>query len=154
MGKWQTSVIVPGPREQVFELFTDRENYRKLVAPVGATLVTAGTESRQGAGAIHKLGVGPIGISEQIVSVQPGRSFTYRAVSRLPVHHYIGTVDFHDHPKGTRVDYTLDVEAALPLPGPVLQLMVKGLAGGLARGATRQLRRAARQPGRVGRPGG
>jgi uncharacterized protein YndB with AHSA1/START domain len=141
MGKWHTSVVIPGPREQVFALFTDRENYRKLVGPVGATLVQAGTASRQGEGAIHKLGIGPVGISEQISSVDPGRSFSYRAVTPLPVRHYIGVVVFHDDPAGTRVDYTLDVEAAVPLPGPVMQLLVKGLAGGLARGVTRELRR-------------
>lgn len=140
MGTWRTSVVVPGPRDAVFELFTDRENYRKLVAPVGATLVTAGARSRQGEGAEHKLGVGPIGISEQITSFEPGRRFTYRAVSPLPVRHYIGIVEFHDDPMGTRVDYTLDIEAVVPLPGPVMRLMVKGLAGGLARGATRELR--------------
>ena len=143
MGKWQTSVVVPGSREQVFELFADRENYRRLVGPVGATLVQPGRDTRQGEGAVHKLGVGPIGISEKIVSVDAGHSFTYRAVTPLPVRHYIGIVDFHDDPKGTRVDYTLDVEAAVPLPGPVMKLLVKGLAGGLARGAARELRRRA-----------
>jgi len=141
MGTWQTSVVVPGPRERVFELFIDRENYRNLVGPVGATLVHAGAESRQGPGAIHRVGFGPLGICEQIVSVDPGRSFTYRAVSPLPVRHYIGIVDFHDDPKGTRVDYTLDVEAAVPLPGPIFTIMVRGLAGGLARGVTKELRR-------------
>jgi ribosome-associated toxin RatA of RatAB toxin-antitoxin module len=143
MGKWQTSVVVPGSREAVFALFADRENYRRLVGPVGATLVQPGRDSRQGEGAVHKLGLGPIGISEKITSVDDGRSFTYRAVTPLPVRHYIGIVDFHDDPNGTRVDYTLDVEAAVPLPGPVMKLLVKGLAGGLARGATRELRRRA-----------
>jgi Polyketide cyclase / dehydrase and lipid transport len=141
MGTWRTSVVIPGPRDAVFELFADRENYRRLVGPIGATLVARGTDSRQGTGAIHRLGLGPLGISEQIVSLEPGRSFTYRAVTPLPVRHYIGVVDFHDDPKGTRVDYTLDVEAVVPLPGPVMWLVVKGLAGGLARGATRELRR-------------
>lgn len=140
MGKWHTSVVVPGPRDAVFELFTDRENYRRLVPPVGATLVQAGGTSRQGAGAIHRLGVGPVGIREQITAFDPGHSFSYRAVSRLPVRHYIGVVEFHDDPAGTRVDYTLDVEAAVPLPGPVMRLMVRGLAGGLARGASKYLR--------------
>jgi uncharacterized protein YndB with AHSA1/START domain len=140
MGTWRSSTVIPGPRDEVFDLFTDRENYRRLVAPIGATLVRAGTASRQGSGAIHRVGVGPLGIKEQIVDVDPGRRFTYRAITPLPVRHYIGIVEFHDDAKGTRVDYTLDVEAALPLPGPVMRLMVKALAGGLARGATRVLR--------------
>lgn len=143
MGKAQTSVVVPGPRDEVFELFADRENYRTLVGPIGGTLVKAGSSERQGEGAIHKVGFGPFGISEQIVSIVPGRSFTYRAVTPLPVRHYIGVVDFHDVAGGTRVDYTLDVEAVVPLPAPLLKIMVKGLAGGLARGATKQLRRRA-----------
>jgi hypothetical protein len=141
MGTWRTSVVVDGARADVFDLFADREQYRTLVGPVGATLVRPGTGSRQGEGAIHKVGIGPVGISEQIVSVDEGRSFTYRAVTPLPVRHYIGIVEFHDDPGGTRVDYTLDVESVLPLPGPVMKALVKGLAGGLARGATRELRR-------------
>ncbi|MEO9139512.1 MAG: SRPBCC family protein [Jatrophihabitans sp.] len=141
MATQHVSVIVPGPREQVFELFADRENYRRLVGPVGGTLVKTGSVTRQGSGAIHRIGFGPIGICEQIISLEPGRSFTYRAVTPLPVRHYIGVVEFHDDPKGTRVDYTLDIEAVLPLPGPLVKVMVAGLAGGLARGATRELRR-------------
>lgn len=141
MGKWKTAVVIPGKREDVFDLFTDRENYKNLVGPIGATLVTPGRQARQGEGAVHKLGIGPVGISEEIVSVVPGRSFGYRAVTPLPVRHYKGFVEFFDAPGGTRVEYTLDVEAAVPLPGPVMTLMVKGLAGGLARGATKELRR-------------
>ncbi|MGI8678884.1 MAG: SRPBCC family protein [Jatrophihabitans sp.] len=141
MGRAQTSVIVPGPRDEVFALFADRENYRKLVGPIGGTLVKAGESARQGEGAIHKVGLGPFGISEQIVAIDPGRGFTYRAVTPLPVRHYIGVVEFHDDPSGTRVDYTLDVQAAVPLPAPILKILVKGLAGGLARGATKELRR-------------
>ncbi len=140
MGTWQATVIVPGDRERVFELFTDRENYRNLVGPIGATLTRTGRDSRQGVGAVHKVGVGPLGISEQIVSLVPGRSFTYRAVTPLPVRHYVGVVDFHDDPGGTRVDYTLDVDTVLPLPGPLMQVLVRALAGGLARGATKSLR--------------
>lgn len=143
MGVWRTSVTVEAPREQVFALFADRENYRDLVGPVGGRLVTPGTSSRQGEGAVHKIGVGPVGLAEKIVALEPGRSFTYQAVSRLPVRHWIGIVDFHDVPGGTRVDYALDVDSALPLPGPVMRAVVKGLAGGLAKGAAKRLRAGA-----------
>lgn len=134
------TVVVPGPREEVFTLFADRENYRNLVAPVGATLVTPGAEERQGTGAIHRVGIGPLGMREKITALDPGRSFTYQAVTPLPVRHWIGTVVFHDDPAGTRVEYTLDVEARVPLPKPVLSAVVRGLAGGLGRGATKVLR--------------
>lgn len=134
-------MVVPGARDEVFALFTDRENYRRLVGPIGGTLVEPGATERQGVGAVHRIGVGPLGISEKIVSIDPGRSFTYRAVTPLPVRHYIGIVEFTDDPGGTRVDYTLDVESPLPLPGPVMDVLVRGLAGGLARGAGAVLRR-------------
>src|SRR4051812_20407405 len=125
MGQWTASVIVNAERTKVFDLFADRENYRKLV-PVGVRLIEPGAESRQGIGAVHKLGVGPLGIREQIVGLDYGRSITYRAISRMPVRHYIGNVVFTDVPGGTRIDYTLDVEAAMPLPGFVLKGMAKG----------------------------
>lgn len=141
MGTCRTTVFVPGPREAVFDLFTDREGYGRILAPIGARLTRPGTDSRQGPGAVHKVGVGPVGISEQITALEPGRRLEYRAVTPLPVRHYIGIVEFADDPRGTRVDYTLDVESPLPLPGPVLALLVRGLAVGLARGATRELRR-------------
>lgn len=141
MSKAKTSVVVPGPREEVFRLFADRENYGALVPPVGCTLVEPGTAERQGTGAVHKVGIGPVGMKERITALEPGRSFTYQAVSGLPVRHWIGTVEFHDDPKGTRVDYSLDVEARVPVPAAVLAVVVKGLAGGLARGASKQLRK-------------
>lgn len=143
MARAQASELVPGARAEVFGIYTDRENYRRLVGPIGATLLRDGTDSRQGAGAVHRVGLGPLGVAEQIVDVEPGRSFTYRAVTRLPVRHYIGTVRFSDHPAGTRVDYELDVEPLLPTPGfsLVVKTMVVAMARGLARGATRELRR-------------
>jgi uncharacterized protein YndB with AHSA1/START domain len=141
MGSATASVVVPGPRDQVFALFADRENYRALVGPVGATLVRAGVGARQGEGAIHRVGIGRVGVREQIVSVRPGRSFSYRMVTPAPVRHWIGTVEFHTDPSGTRVDYTLDVQAVVPVPRAVLSPVVRGMAAGLARGATRQLRR-------------
>lgn len=141
MSKAKTSVVVPGPREEVFRLFADRENYGALVPPVGCTLLEPGTAERQGTGAVHKVGIGPVGMKERITALEPGRSFTYQAVSGLPVRHWIGTVEFHDDPKGTRVDYSLDVEARVPVPAAVLAVVVKGLAGGLARGASKQLRK-------------
>lgn len=140
MGSATANVVVPGSREDVFALFADRENYRKLVAPVGGTLLKPGMSERQGEGAVHRVGVGPVGLREQIVALVPGRSFTYQAITPLPVRHWIGTVDFHDDPVGTRVEYTLDVESRVPVPAAVLSVIVKGLAGGLARGATKQLR--------------
>ena len=127
MGVRRTSVIVSGPREEVFAMFADRENYRQLVGPIGATLVSAGDDERQGPGAVHRVGVGRVGIREQITALEPGRSFSYRAVTPLPVRHWIGTVEFHDDPEGTRVEYTLDVDAVFPVPGPVIGLAVKGL---------------------------
>lgn len=140
MGTWNISTVIAGPRDSVFALYADREGYRKLVGPVGATLVRPGRDSRQGLGAVHKLGVGPLGVSEEIVAFEDGEVFSYRAVSPLPVRHWIGSVTFHDTPGGTRVDYALDVEAAIPLPGLLMKGVVYGLAGALARGARRELR--------------
>jgi hypothetical protein len=139
MGQWSASITVKAPRAKVFDLFADRENYRKLV-PVGVKLIEPGTETRQGVGAIHRLGLGPLGIREQITSLEYGRRLTYRAVSPLPVRHYIGIVTFTDVPGGTRVDYTLDVEAAVPLPGIALKTMARTMAAGLGKGAERVIR--------------
>jgi hypothetical protein len=140
MGTWNMSTVIPGPRESVFALYANREGYRKLVGPIGATLVRPGSQSRQGLGAVHKLGLGPLGVSEEIIGFKDGEAFSYQAVSPLPVRHWIGRVTFHDSPQGTRVDYVLDVEARMPLPGLLMKGVVYGLAGALARGAKRELR--------------
>ena len=141
MGQWTASVVVAAPRAKVFDLFADRENYGKLV-PVGVKLIEPGVESRQGIGAVHKLGVGPLGIREQIIALEYGRTISYQAISRMPVRHYIGLVEFSDVPGGTRVDYTLDVDSALPLPGIVFKAMAKTMAAGLGRGAERVINSA------------
>ncbi|GAB2477225.1 SRPBCC family protein [Jatrophihabitans fulvus] len=139
MARGTATVVVPGPRERVFALFADRENYGDLVAPVSCTLVRVGRTERQGVGAVHRIGVGPAGLREEIVALEPGRSFTYKAVTPLPVKHWIGTVEFHDHPKGTRVDYSLDIEGFVPLPAPVVKAAARGLAAGLARGVAKRV---------------
>lgn len=141
MAKASSSTIVKAPREQVFAVYADRENYGKLVAPIGGALLQPGTSERQGEGAVHRIGVGSVGLREQIVAIEPGRSFTYSMVSKSPFRRWLGTVEFHDDPQGTRVDYTLDVEARVPVPAAVVTVLVKGLAGPLARGAAKQLRK-------------
>ena len=64
MASHTVNTVIAAPRDVVFGVFADRERNGEFL-PISTRLVTPGASERQGVGAVHFLGVGPVGIHEQ-----------------------------------------------------------------------------------------
>lgn len=142
MARYASETVFPAPREIVYDVFADREGYSRFM-PVGSKLVRAGKDQRQGVGAVHKIGLGPIGASEEIVELVPGEKIVYKVVGGLPVRSHIGAIVLADHPEGTLVTYSMDSTPSLPVPDAVIVPVLRGLTTTLVKGAAKESKRRA-----------
>lgn len=138
MISYTVDTVIRAPRDVVYDIFADREHNGDFL-PVRTKLKTAGDTERQGVGAVHFLGFGPVGVAEQITELKPGELLRYRVVGGvLPVKNHTGTIAFTDADGGTRVEYTMDSEPKLPVPAPVLRFALRSLIGAFVSGARRE----------------
>lgn len=143
MPSYTLETVIPAPRDVVFDVFADRERNGEFL-PISTRLVREGTTERQGVGAVHFLGVGPVGIQEELTELVPGERIAYKIVRGAPVRSHRGTITFADAPGGTRVRYTMDSRPLLPAPAPLVTLGLRGAIGAMVSGARKEaVRRAA-----------
>ncbi|MGW4244358.1 SRPBCC family protein [Nocardia sp. NPDC004722] len=126
--------VIQAPRPVVFEVFADRERSGEYL-PMRTRLERPGTAERQGVGAIHFLGFGRFGVREQITDLVPDERMVYRVLSGLPVREHIGTVEFHDDPRGTLVRYTMASVPRLPVPDGLVTAILQRMTTTMIDGA-------------------
>ncbi|KAA0016185.1 SRPBCC family protein [Antrihabitans cavernicola] len=134
MASYTTDTVIEAPRDVVYGIFADRERNGEFL-PVTTRLKTPGTTERQGVGAVHFLGFGNVGVSEQITTLVPGERIEYKVVAGAPVKSHTGVITFADAPGGTRVVYTMESIPKLPVPAPLLELGLRALVGSFVSGA-------------------
>lgn len=140
-----TTRLIDAPVGRVFDLLADRENYSSYL-PLAARLVQPGIDARQGAGAIHRLGLGPLGVREQIVEVFPEESIRYELVTgRLPVREHAGELTFLPHGASTQVDYSMATDLKVPVPGVLVDGALRVFTFAMLWFADRRLRRERRR---------
>ncbi|MFH5211568.1 SRPBCC family protein [Antrihabitans sp. NCIMB 15449] len=137
MASYTVDTVIEAPRDVVYSIFADRENNSDFL-PISTRLKTPGTTERQGIGAVHFIGLGPVGASEQIIELVPGERIVYKVVAGLPVKRHVGTIGFTDAANGTRVVYTMESEPKLPVPGKVLEMALKVLIGAFVSGVRKE----------------
>ncbi|MBJ8348223.1 SRPBCC family protein [Antrihabitans sp. YC2-6] len=140
MASYTVDTVIEAPRDVVFDIFADRERNSDFL-PVQTRLKSAGTTERQGVGAVHFLGFGKVGVSEQLTELVPGKRIVYKVVAGLPVKLHSGTIEFSDAPNGTRVLYTMEQIPPIPVPSKVIELALRGLIGAFVSGARKEAAR-------------
>lgn len=139
MASTTVDAVIPAPREVVYRLFADRESISPYL-PVQVKLTKPGLTEREGVGAQHLIGVGPVGVTEEITKLVPGERMEYKVVKGAPVKRHVGIVTFADADNGTLVSYTMESDPALPVPAKVLELGLKNLIGVFMKGARKAVR--------------
>lgn len=127
MASTTVDTVIAAPRATVYRLFADRESISPYLA-VNVTLVKPGHTEREGVGAQHRIGLGPVGVVEEITALVPGERMEYKIVKGAPVKSHTGVITFADaDDNGTRVSYTMTSDPALPVPAKALEAGLKGL---------------------------
>ncbi|WP_280236815.1 SRPBCC family protein [Nocardia cyriacigeorgica] len=139
MASTTVDTVIAAPREVVYRLFADRESMSPYL-PIQVKLVTPGTTEREGVGAQHQLGIGPVGITEEITQLVPGERMEYKVVKGAPVKRHVGIVTFADTEGGTRVTYTMESDPTLPVPAKVLEAGLRVLISQFISGAKKAVR--------------
>lgn len=134
--------VFAAPRHVVYDVFADRERSGEYL-PFSTRLVRHGDAERQGVGAVHRIGVGPLGVREEIVDLVPDERIRYRVVGGLPVRSHVGTISFADHPDGTAVAYRMESIPRVPVPAAVMTAILRRSTRTMIEGARQEsLRRA------------
>ncbi|MFI9637731.1 SRPBCC family protein [Nocardia sp. NPDC051929] len=139
MASTTVDAVIAAPREVVYRLFADRESISPYV-PVQVKLVKPGLTEREGVGAQHLIGLGPVGVTEEITKLVPGERMEYKIVKGAPVKRHVGIVTFADADNGTLVSYTMESDPSLPVPAKVLEFGLKNLIGQFIKGAQKAVR--------------
>jgi uncharacterized protein YndB with AHSA1/START domain len=139
MASTTVDAVIAAPREVVYRLFADRESISPYI-PVQVKLVKPGLSEREGVGAQHLIGLGPVGVTEEITNLVPGERMEYKIVKGAPVKRHVGIVTFADADNGTLVSYTMESDPSLPVPAKVLEFGLKNLIGTFIKGAQKAVR--------------
>ena len=141
---------IAAPPDTVFEVLTDHRRYPQITSLRKAVLEREGEPAPNGVGAIRVLtAVGPP-MREEVLAYEPGKRFSYKLLSGLPVRDHVGTVELTAAGSGTRVVYAVRTTPTVPLVGDaviaVLKIGIRQLLSGVA--AESERRAAAGQPAR------
>ncbi|HEV7481540.1 MAG TPA: SRPBCC family protein [Solirubrobacterales bacterium] len=129
--------------EIVFDVLTDHRRYAEITPLRKAELEREGEPAPNGVGAIRRLSaVGPP-LREEVLAYEPGRRFSYKLLSGLPVRDHVGTVELTPSGDGTKVVYAVRTTPTLPLVGGAVVGAVKLGVGQLLGGIVKESERRA-----------
>ncbi len=133
---------VAAPPEVVFAVLTDHRGYAGITPLRKAALEREGTPGPDGVGAIRVLtAVGPP-LREEVLVYEPGKRFSYKLLSGLPVRDHVGTVELTPSGAGTKVAYAVRTTPTVPVVGFAVVAAVKQgvrqLLGGIVKESERR----------------
>jgi hypothetical protein len=110
--------------EQLFAALADHNKLGKVFG-IPVRRVRDGQDDVNGVGSVRRLGVGPLGVEETVTALETNRSIDYRiSKGGGPVRNHSGRLDFSGASEGSRVTWTIQFDAALPLLGPAVKFVL------------------------------
>lgn len=109
-----SSRVVAAPIETAWNVLTDHEGMASWAPGLSVTVESPDPADLRGVGVVRTLRIARASrIVEEIVSIDPGRSLGYRAVSGVPFRNWRGRVDLVAEGNGTRASWTLSADDRL-----------------------------------------
>ncbi len=104
------------PVERVFAYLAEHENLGTIFAPAKISRLRDGTDgSRNGVGSARALKIGPLPpVEETNTKVVPNELIEYSITRGSPLKGHWGRIVFEPRGDGSRVTYTIGMEAAVP----------------------------------------
>ncbi len=123
------------PLPRLFAALADHNNLSKVFG-VPVRRIRDGRNEPNGVGSVRKIGPGPLGIEETVTALEPNESIDYRITrGGFPLRNHRGRIDFSEKTDGgSRVDWTIEFDSALPLAGSAVGFVLKqAISTGLKR---------------------
>lgn len=132
----QTISIVqdfPQPLSAVFAYLSHHDNLGRVFG-VPVARIKEGSDAPDGVGSVRRLGAVPIAVEETVTKAEPDRLIEYHITKGGFMKHHLGVMRFSANGSGTRLDYTIEIESAIPLvTGPLVKALDTGIRRGLKR---------------------
>jgi hypothetical protein len=110
------------PRHQVFALFADHGRFGRLLGAPVKRIRDSDQADPNGIGSVRWIGLGPLGIEETVTGFEPESLIEYAITSFSPLKNHVGRIRFNSPSEDqTRVHYTVQFEAAIPLTGSLVR---------------------------------
>ncbi len=119
----------------LFDALADHNNLGRVFG-VPVRRIKDGEIAPNGVGSVRKIGPGPLGIEETVTALAENESIDYRITrGGFPLKNHRGRIEFADAAGGgSRVEWTIEFDSALPVAGSVLGLVLKqAISKGLKR---------------------
>ncbi|WP_286222174.1 SRPBCC family protein [Marinobacter apostichopi] len=123
------------PRRRVFALFADHKRFGQLLGAPVKRIKDSDQADPNGIGSVRKIGIGPIGLEETILTFEPDSLIEYTISSLSPIRNHFGRIRFDDTPEGlTLVSYTIRFDDIVPFTGRVVSnTLEQGIRRGIKR---------------------
>ena len=123
----------PQPLSAVFAYLSNHDNLGSVFgAPVKRIKAGSDPSEPNGVGSVRRLETAVISIEETVTAFEKDRLIEYRITKGGFMKHHLGTMRFSASGSGTRLDYTIEIESAIPLfTGPLAKALDSGIRRGL-----------------------
>jgi len=134
---------IRAPQEQVWQALSHHEGFPEFSVLDKVTLKREGSPDRDGVGAVRVMCAPGLCVEEEVTSWDPPHGYEYRLLRGAPIRDHRGRVEVTGNGEATDVEWTVSFRPVVPGTGWLVgKLLQRGL-GGLLRGLTRRLERAA-----------
>lgn len=123
MVRVEVNELLAAPIDALFERLVDHESYASYEGVSSSTLLRAGHDERNGAGAQRRVRLGAVVLWEDITVFERPTLMEYRIVKLRPplVRHLLGRVSLTPEGEGTRVIWVSEFEVRIPVLGRRLE---------------------------------
>lgn len=115
-------------RLPVAQLFARLSDHDGLGAILGAPVkrIRVGDDGANGVGSVRRVGAGPLALEETVIASEADRLIEYRITrGGFPLRNHHGTLAFSSTATGSRVEWTIRFDSALPLVGHAIAAVLK-----------------------------
>jgi hypothetical protein len=129
------------PVAALFSHLSHHENLASVFGmPIKRIQESSDPSEPNGVGSVRLLRLGPLGIQETITAFEKNRLIEYKVTKGGFMKHHLGTMRFSENAGRAHLDYTVEIESAIPgVTGPLVMSLERGMRKGLSK-----LQRAAR----------
>lgn len=119
------------------QLFARLSDHNQLSSVLGAPVrrIRDGKAETNGVGSVRQIGPALLGLEETVTASVPNQSIEYRITrGGFPLKNHLGQLAFSETAKGSRVEWTIEFDSALPLVGGLIRFALnQGIGRGLRR---------------------